>query len=64
MDIKWVFCEPVCSLYTYLFSRKKIDQNHEYRIKDFNVHVSRQANHSEFTDFKFVFSPFTKIKST
>ena len=38
-------------------------ENHEYRIKNCKVHVSRQANHSQFTDFNFVFSPFTKLKA-
>ena len=32
-------------------------------MKDFNVHVSRQADHSQFTDFNFAVSPFKKIKS-
>ena len=39
-----------------------ISWNHEYRIKNCKVHVSRQANHSQFTDFNFVFSPFTKLE--
>ena len=43
---------------------KKLVENHEYQIKDFKVHLSRQANHSLFTNFNFVFSPFTKIKNT
>ena len=38
-------------------------ENHEYRIKNCKVDVSRQANHSQFTDFNFVFSPFTKLKA-
>ena len=38
-------------------------ENHEYSIKNCKVHVSRQANHSQFTDFNFVFSPFTKLKA-
>ena len=43
---------------------KKLVENHEYQIKDFKVHLSRQANHSQFTNFNFVFSPFTKLKNT
>ena len=43
---------------------KKLVENHEYQIKDFKVHLSRQANHSQFPNFNFVFSPFTKIKNT
>ena len=46
------------------FSRKKkIVESHEYRIKNFKVHVSPQANHSQFTNFHFIFSPFTKLKA-
>ena len=51
------------SSFEALFSRKKLDENHVYRI-DFKVHASRQANHSQFTDFNFAFSPSMKIKST
>ena len=43
---------------------KKLVENYEYRVKDFKVHVSRQGNQLQFTGFKFVFSPFTKIKNT
>ena len=52
------FCYNLPSIF-----RKKSVENHEYRIKDFKAHVSRQANDSQFTNFNFAFSPLTKIKN-
>ena len=62
LKVHWLQCKIFLQLQHTIYFHKKIVENHEYRIKDFKVHVSRQANHSQFTHFNFVFSPFTKIK--
>ena len=55
-SVKFFFKFNLPSIFT-----KKLVENHEYRIKDLKVRVSRQANYSQFTNFNFVFSLFTKI---
>ena len=43
---------------------EKISWKSRISIKDFKAHVSWRANHSQFANFNFVFSPFTKIKNS
>ena len=55
-------CVYIPSCEAHKHSRAEIAQ---YRLEIiFNVHVSQQANHSQFMDFNFKFSLITKIKNT
>ena len=44
------------------FSREIFNDNHEYRMIFFMFHVSRQAQHSQFTYYNFTLSQITEIK--
>ena len=63
LKVHWLQGESFFSYNLPSIFRKKLVENHECRIKDFKAHVSRQANHSQLTNFNFAFSPFTKIKN-
>ena len=51
LKVHWLQCKFFFSCNLPSIFTKKLVENHEYRIKDFKVHVSRQANHSQFANF-------------
>ena len=55
-SVKFFFKFNLPSIFT-----KKLVENHEYRIKDLKVRVSRQANYSQFTNFNSCFRFSRKV---
>ena len=62
LKVHWLQCKIFLQLQHTIYFHKKIVENHEYLIKDFKVHVSRQANHSQFTNLISCFHLSRKLK--